>query len=339
MAGTEVSNETPWQLAELHAQDEEGAPLLVAVVKGTFEIRADGSCRAAELQLPVFVAGQTWGEDAATSSYKYEPDIAFHKPATDVVVVGHAWARADAAEPMLVGIELGPVKLVAHVVGTRRWERAVVGWRATPPEPFEKIPLRWEESFGGGERPGEADACHYEARNPVGKGFCGPGTDPEGLELPRIEHPDEPLGSPRQRRTPRGFGFVSPHWQPRAGLAGTYDDEWQQTRAPLLPQDFDRRYFNAAPGDLISDTYLRGDERGRLLGMTPAGALTFQLPGIPPPTASVYSRRSGASLISMSLDTVIIEPDDRRVQLVWRGHLALAEGPEEVASILVGTKH
>jgi hypothetical protein len=57
-----------------------------------------------------------------------------------------------------------------------------------------------------------------------------------------------------------GFGFISPHWQPRAGLAGTYDASWQASRAPLLPVDFDRRHLNAVSPGLVAPGYLRGGE-------------------------------------------------------------------------------
>ena len=36
----------------------------------------------------VSLAGQLWGEPGK-SSYKYEPECAFIKPATDVVLIGH----------------------------------------------------------------------------------------------------------------------------------------------------------------------------------------------------------------------------------------------------------
>src|SRR5258708_20517642 len=111
MGESEISNETPWSLSPLHLQDEEGAPLLVAVVKATFDIGADGVCQAAEAQLPVFVAGETWGEDAQRSSSKYEADVAFFKPATAVVVAGHPWPRASRAPPRLLRIQLPPPHL------------------------------------------------------------------------------------------------------------------------------------------------------------------------------------------------------------------------------------
>jgi hypothetical protein len=36
------------------------------------------------------------GRGPEASSYRYEPEVAFTKPNTDVVVNGHAWAPAPA---------------------------------------------------------------------------------------------------------------------------------------------------------------------------------------------------------------------------------------------------
>jgi hypothetical protein len=40
-----------------------------------------------------------------------------------------------------------------------------------------------------------------------------------------------------------------------------------------------------------------------------------------------------AQAVPMALDTVIIEPDDRRVVLLWRGNLVLRTGPHDVREI------
>ncbi len=36
----------------------------------------------------------------------------------------------------------------------------------------------------------------------------------------------------------------------------------------------------------------------------------------------------------MALDTVIIEPDQMRVLLLWRGHLTLRTGPHDVKEVV-----
>jgi len=38
--------------------------------------------------------------------------------------------------------------------------------------------------------------------------------------------------------------------------------------------------------------------------------------------------------VGMALDTVIIEPDDKRVLLLWRGHLGLRAGPHDVKEVI-----
>jgi len=48
-------------------------------------------------------------------------------------------------------------------------------------------------------------------------------------------------------RTARVFGPIGRHCKPRVQLAGTYDDSWTEDRMPLLPDDFQERFHNAAP--------------------------------------------------------------------------------------------
>ena len=133
-----------------------------------------------------------------------------------------------------------------------------------------------------------------------------------------------------------GFGFTSPDWQPRMTLAGTYDAQWQRERAPLLPRDFDRRFFNAASVGLIAAEYFRGDEPIRVSGVLPEGQrFVAALPGTPSPVVVVGMRAGALARMETALDTVIIEPDERRVQLVWRGHVRLRSGAHDVRAIEV----
>src|SRR3954452_21235039 len=116
-----VENKTPFALEVLYLLDEEARPLAVVVVKGTFAIGRDGRCTRAEEQIPINVAGEHWGEDPATSSFKYEPEVAFFKPATDVVLIGHAYAPNTRASDMLVSLRVGPVQKQVLVFGERVW--------------------------------------------------------------------------------------------------------------------------------------------------------------------------------------------------------------------------
>ena len=337
MGHPEVDNRTPFAFEALFLADEELRPLLVPLVKATFTIGEDGRCRRADEQLAPSLEGECWGKDPETSSYRYEPEVAFVKPSTDVVLIGHAHAPDSQTTEMRGGLRGGALSKQLLVTGDRVWFRTAGIVSATRPLPFQKVPLVYERAFGGWDRGHPDPAKHScEPRNHVGTGYRASGGFQEGLHLPNIEDPRAPIGSFGDRPPPAGFGFVSPHWKPRALLAGTYDEAWQTSRAPVLPRDFDRRHLNAASAGLVADGYLRGDETVAGLGVTPDGRLHFALPGVPPPAVEIALVGGAPRPVALNLDTVIIEPDERRVILLWRGLLPLREGPHDVQAIRIG---
>ena len=338
MGHAEVENRTPFAFEPLFLVDEELRPLLVTIIKGTFVIGRDGRCARADAQQPVNIGGECWGDDPATSSYRFEPEVAFTKLATDVVLIGQAHADRRDTREMRVSLRVGPVGKEVAVFGDRVWFRTLGMTSLTKPAPFERIPLLYERAFGGFDR-GHADPRKHavEARNPVGTGFRAAGGFEEGIRLPNLEDPRALIKSLGDRPAPAGFGFVSPHWQPRAALAGTYDAAWSKSRAPLLPADFDRRHLNAASPGLVASGYLRGDERVSATGVRPGGGtLSFALPGLPPPAVEVHMAVGPPQELPVALDTVIIESDEARLQLLWRAHHPLSEGPHDVRAIRVG---
>lgn len=121
-----------------------------------------------------------------------------------------------------------------------------------------------------------------------------------------------------------GFGPICKTWQPRLALAGTYDQAWQAGRWPFLPGDFDYGFWNCAHPDL-QIPFPRGDETVQLHNLTPDGLLRFCLPGWLP---FVLVRYQDGTLneARANLDTVFIEPDARRVSLVWRASI-ISEPP------------
>jgi hypothetical protein len=336
MSHPEVENKTPFVFEALYLADEGFRPLIVPVVKATFTIGRDGRCVRADGQIPLNTGGEYWGKDPGTSSIKFEPEVAFTKPTTDVVLIGHAHAPRPGSKEMRVALNVGPVSKEAMVYGERIWTKTLGFFTMTRPLPFEKIPLIYEKAFGGWNRSHPDPSKHTcEPRNPVGTGFVGAAGVDKELGVPNVEDPRAPIRNVTDRPAPAGFGFVAPHWQPRAALAGTYDAAWQKTRSPLLPKDFDRRHLNAASPGLVMPKYLRGDEPISAVGVTPEGTLNFSLPGVPPPAVKVSLVDGRDAEIALNLDTVIVEPDDRRVMLLWRGNFILRTGPHDVASVEV----
>jgi hypothetical protein len=222
------------------------------------------------------------------------------------------------------------------VFGDRIWFKAMGSVSMSNPVRFERIPLTYERAFGGWDRDHPDPRKHgCEPRNPVGTGYRGHGGFVEGLRLPNLEDPRSRIRSFADKPGPAGFGFISPHWQPRAALAGAFDENWQKGRAPLLPKSFDRRHMSAARPGLVASGYLRGTEQGVVAGAVPEASMRFALPGIPAPSVQVRLVDGAPQAPAMNLDTVMVEPDHRRVMLLWRGNLALRTGPHEVREVTV----
>lgn len=335
MAHPEMDNRTPFAAEAYFAADEDGRPLVVPMVKATFHADARGTVSLAEAQAPVDFVGQNYGEPGE-SSMRFEPDLAFVKPSTDCILLGHAQPPHKRATQVDVTFRAGNLEKTVRVTG----DRHVVGGVSagfSPPGPVHSIPLTWERAFGGWDRTPPSEAHHAcEPRNPVGVGFVSRhGRILEGAPLPNLEDPWDPLREPGGRCRPAGFGFVSPNWQPRASFGGTYDEEWMASRGPLLPRDFQRRFFNSAPEGLTSADFFLGDEWIQVLGATPEGNWIFRLPGLENPRCRVRTRFSGDRELSTNLDTVIVDADEKRVILTWRAHAVLRDGPLDVTAMVV----
>jgi hypothetical protein len=318
------------------SQSEGGQPLVVPIIGSTFEI-GDNQVAPAEEQREVNLGGEYWG-DPGVSSFKSEPQVAFIKPSTDVVLIGHAFSLGRLTVD--VTLRVGALRQTARVVGDRYWVKSLGLISISSPEPFERIPLIYERAFGGWDRSHpDPDKHAFEPRNPVGTGFRSKhGKFEDGMRLPNLEDPRDPVRDYGQAVAPIGFGFTSPDWQPRARFAGTYDEQWMSDRMPLLPKDFDRRFFNAASPGLIAAGYLKGDEPVSIENASSSGTVSFNLPGVPPPECRVQLVGRRDAQVATNLDTVIIDTDENILMLIWRGHLAVRNGPHDIVSIRIDSE-
>jgi len=325
---TEITNQLPFHFGVQHLLDRDGTPVAVGITKATFTIAGD-DLRIADEQMPLLPAGKSWGEPGK-SSYQYEPECSYFKSGTDVALVGAAVPPSGAATHVEVSFSVGPLRKRAVVFGDRFWTRSFARPYLSSPEPFESMPLVYERAFGGWDRSDpDPDRHTYESRNPVGTGFAKKfAADQERIALPNIENPSDLVTSMNDRPSPVGFGFINPDWQPRASLAGTYDSSWSENRAPLLPEDFDLRFFNAASEGLRSNGYLVGNEQVTVQNCAEHPVLHFCLPGVPPPTCRFrFADRVDRSERS-NLDTVVVNTLSHVVILTWRCHVPLPRGPE-----------
>ena len=311
----QLANRTPYAAERGFARDRRGAEVWLVAVKGTFTIRDRGQVAVAEAQEPVTTAPTYLGE-RGRSSLRGDTDLVLAKPGTDVLVHGRAHAPGGKpAARVEVGLRCGPIAKWLVVVGERTYRRGALDVAPSEPEPFVEMPIRYERAFGGAD----PETGAREPRNPVGAGFAERADRLAGRPAPNIEAPGAPITSAKDRPPPAGFGPVARDWAPRLGLAGTYDRAWEEARMPLLPDDFDDRFFLVAPADQQVPGGLREGTLVELLHLTPEGLLRFHLPRTRPCFRTFFGRETVEH--RARLHTVIIEPDARRVVLVW--HTAL----------------
>ena len=323
-------NLTPYAVGELAGKDAEGFPVFVAIVKATWEWQQDGSLRPIAA-VPVQESDE-FADEPATSGLLAASDLAPPKPRVDVLLKGTLTFPAPVTE-VDVALRVGTrLQKAAHVFGARYWLPGIVhDMVPSKPYPTEALPLAWELSFGGMDL---QDTRATELRNPAGSGVTKRPAELQGKQAPSFEDPTNLIKSTNDRPIPRGFGPVAGHWQPRCQLAGTYDEAWQTSRAPLLPKDFNPAYWNVAPEDQQLDDYQPG-EAVRLLNMSKRGVDFFSLPEFEVPV--IFSSREKMSETSARVDTIIIEPAEHRVSLVARAVFSPRPNLLAMGQVVVGT--
>jgi len=331
-----TSNTTFMEAGTCVATDKEGRDFCVIVVKGTFSVSADGMVELAEKQVPLVYADVHYGDPAETS-IKYECDFAPYKPRCDVLLNGSAHApNGSSVERVTVGLRVGPVNKSFDVVGNRVCDKRLLSIVRTRPEPFTKMPITYDRAFGGVDiSEKDPEKCKTYVQNPVGIGYY-PLTKRKALvgkPLPNTEEIGRPVKTTSGKYRPMSFGPMGRNFPSRIKFAGTYDDNWKDERFPFLPQDFDEQYFLSAPADQ-QIPFLRGGEEVRATNMTPEGKLAFTIPPVDVPIVCKFRDREERP--TPNLDTMIVEPDERRVILAWRARVPLGRKIHSLLEVLVG---
>lgn len=330
----QVANHSPFTASLSVFPDVNGVETAYAVVKATFNWSPDGPVLA-QAQLPLLAADVFWG-DPTTSSLRAVGEFALLKPATDVLLVGGAYAQHPDTRVADVSLRVGPVRQVVRVFGNRHWDKAGGQWRPSAPEPWERMPLRWELAWGG-VAPKDAakhgDEPEVALRNPIGCGMVGRRGPTQGQPLPNFEDPQALIQRPEDRPVPMGFGPITPTWMPRRAYAGTYDDAWVKSRAPYLPKDFDPRFFQVAPPGLIAPGFLQGGEPVELHGFMAGEPLRFALPQC---GLSIDFEFDGAEVpATPQMEMVLFEPDAGRFQMLWRAALPVDKKLLKLSQLIV----
>jgi len=222
---------------------------------------------------------------------------------------------------------------VLRVIGERTWGDGMFDDEPSPPEPVSEVPVIYERAYGGYDHTDpDPRKQAIDLRNPVGLGVVANKRNRAGSPLPNFEYPRGRI----DKNGPAGFGAIASYWSPRLELCGTYDEAWNATRKPLLPDDWDPRSLQCAPADQQSATYLRGGEAVELINLTRDGLLRFDLPRIHLLFTTHLDGRKEEHRGRLS--TVILEPDFPRVIMVYTTALSVRTNGDYLDTTVVHEK-
>ncbi|HMU65895.1 MAG TPA: DUF2169 domain-containing protein [Cellvibrionaceae bacterium] len=310
----QLLNHTPFAAQIGLFPNEEGVDTLYVVAKAHFNMANPLSL--CDEQTPPRMEDVYYGEPGL-SSLKYPSDFHPGKAATDVFMLGHACSPDKQPVYYLdTSLSLGNLHKTIRVWGARTWQ----GGALSQPQPFTHLPIIYENAYGG-QQVQDGQVVGGEERNPIGKGFLGrqERSTFDGTAAPQLDDPFNPLRQLGDTPEPASYGPRAPGWLPRRAFAGTYDEAWQQNRAPFLPEDYSPRFMNSAHPDLIADGFLSGGEAVKILGMHPLGELQFQIPRLSLHTEITMGAQTHSP--NFVLESILLEPNQLRFSLTYKARL------------------
>ena len=330
----QLTNLSPFAAVVFRQLNADGTLDGVVAVRGGFVVRPDAPMALGDARAALQWSDEYEG-DPQTSSLIRPTDLAPFKPGTDVSVLGDSLAPGGApARQWIAGIRIADrLDRQVRVTGPRQWRptpsvarvfagRTAPGWALSEPEPATRVPLCWQLA-GGGTLLGldQSDPASEHPDNPLGAGLLDRNrSKPVAYRAPQIESVDHPAGSSLEQAHPVGFGLIPPWWRLRRRHAGTYDPAWQRDRHPLLPLDFDDRFWQAAHPDMVVSPWLEGDEAFALTNLL-ADRPRFEgrLPGVRV-VVRVHRDRASVEDRALALDGVHFDLRDGRRDcfLTWR---------------------
>jgi hypothetical protein len=314
-----LKNRTPYAAERNWTRDKAGVHHWVVAVKATFGIAPDGKLTLADEQIPPVLAPVYFGEPGL-SSLRFDSDLLAAKPGTDVIVNAHAHAPGGKPTTQVdATLKIDKLIKTLRVSGPRVYAFNMGFLSCTSAQPFTTQPIRYEWAYGGSDFSDPDTKKHrIDPRNPIGKSFTTREANLKGQPAHSVEF----LSGNAAKLGPAGFGAIDRAWSPRREYAGTYDEKWERTKKPLLPDDYDERFGMCAPSDQTRAEPLRGGEPVELTNMTPQGSLRFVLPK----SYFVFTTRFGPRKEDHrgKLSLVLIEPDELRLMMVWQTSLRVA---------------
>jgi hypothetical protein len=335
------------------AGDADGRQIVSLHAKRTYAFDARGVCVLAEDQVPLYVP-----RDEPRAPWHAEMDVIPCKRTTDVIV--HASAHGRGARRCLASVSVGDRKVDYSVAGDRR-----VAYRGpgsivfSEPEPFDTIPICYENAYGGIDEsapiPAQKTLLDFLRRHPgayprnmVGRGYViteNRGVI-EGLVLPNVERPEQLLtpenlivGAPEnwwRQPLPWSCDWFDKSWYPRSSfLAGPprdtpYDDrELAEVRLGWVEEGQRTRAERRALEEMVDGRYFDAASPSLIVPFLRADE-RIELTGMTPSGRLVVQlpgvlprmevRFEGKTHdLRPRLNRLVVSVDEERLSLVWHG--------------------
>jgi hypothetical protein len=325
------------------------------VTKQTYSTTSTGWERTDSAPL----SGDFWSE-SHSGPIPADTDFFIHKPSSDVVVQGSAYARGGSPfESLEVAVHVGRTSKRAAIFG-ERVARLVTGRLIfDAPSPVTSMPVDWHHAYGGMDErvapwrswmsPLRHPGCY--PRNAYGRGYViGAIDESDTVPLPSVEDPDDLLTPERllsarpddwwKQPVPCGFDFMLPSMFPRftyclgqdALLPSPEDESLPEVRRGFLPHSYRERrrapgappiasgYFQVGTHGMVFNDLTEGTPI-RIMNMHPErSSIAFAVPKPPSIEWEIEGQRSQTGV---RLLHVICRPNEEKVSFVYATHTTL----------------
>jgi len=355
------TNNTPFPAMSWKNFDKDTSLRLTTVVRvkylfdnvdeeGHWQLKLDpqqGSLRRSEVYYDTL-------ENQTESSIRFENDYVPYKPHADFVINAYAHSTEPLREWRCGVKVLRPketekeehdvlIEKWLRVRGERYIQRDVIGSSFTTSNKSTKVPVRYEYANGGSIANPEYDKennpkvkpyIKYASYNPIGVGITHNSMFENDvlLRAPQIESMQEVLDKPNMPNPPQGFGFMGIEWQPRASLAGTYDEAWLTSKAPVLPDDYQDTFNNTAHPDMQLKSYFEPQDKIVLHNLIKDRYVqSFEIPNFY--FQGSYLDNFWSNPFYLSIDSVVVDilEDDMQKNAVYISYRSYARISKEIS--------
>ncbi|MDF4355500.1 DUF2169 domain-containing protein, partial [Vibrio parahaemolyticus] len=197
----------------------------------------------------------------------------------------------------------GHIDKTLAVHGERVWVEHGGSVTLSKPVPFIEKDIDYTCAIGG------------DLRNRIGGGVADSNKELLEQKVPSVFYPKEEWSSTSKNLRVAGFGPVPPFFEARQTLAGTFDEEWIENRKPMLPLDFDRRFFQSAPADQQCKGFLKGGERLMMSGFCHDDTISFRIPK--EKYRAIATFKDGSYPVDMAMYTLFVDAEKKTISISY----------------------